>query len=90
MFQRIRFKIPGFKPFYVYVRVARRSCEHICFIGALMDCGSYAIHLEPFALVLFGKAAFAMGAAGVYLFHYEEHVFHVHDLPTLENPEPVK
>lgn len=68
--------IPGFPPFKVYLRPARKGCEHFCFIGAAADAFCYLIHYEAFGVVLLGKLAFAIGALGVYLIHAEERVYH--------------
>lgn len=65
-------KIPGFPVFRYHVKTLRRSCEHFCFLGATVDVFAAAIHFEVFAVILIGKAAFAIGAVGVYLMHYEE------------------
>lgn len=70
--RRFRFSIPGLPPFVIYIREARKGCEHFCFIGASIDLLCYVVHYEAFIAVAVGKAAFAIGALGVYLLHAEE------------------
>lgn len=76
-------RIPGLPPFKVYLRPARKGCEHFCFVGAAIDAGCALFHVELFAVVLIGKLAFAVGALGVYLLHAEERVYHETNSPEL-------
>jgi hypothetical protein len=74
--RKLRISIPGLAPFTLYVREARKSCEHFCFIGATVDAVCYLVHYEAFIAVAIGKLAFAAGAIGVYLLHAEERYEH--------------
>lgn len=69
-------KLPGLKPFVVFLHPARRGCEHFCFIGAVTDAVSALAHVELYQVILFGKLALAFGAVGVYLTHAEEALQH--------------
>lgn len=56
----------------VRVRLARKGCEHFCFLGALADFGGSLLHIEWAVFLIAGKLAFVVGALGVYLLHIEE------------------
>jgi hypothetical protein len=56
----------------VCVVTLRKSCEHTCFFGALIDLLGSMSHLEWTFVVLAGKLAFVLGALAVYLMHFEE------------------
>jgi hypothetical protein len=66
------FKLPIFGDKLVCIKTLRKSCEHSCFCGALIDFLGYLAHTEMVYIVLAGKLAFVLGALGVYLIHSEE------------------